>query len=293
MNDDDALSAAEFIRTVLRGVGQVMFQNHALTGLCFLLGILVASPLMALGGLLGAILGTLTAQFLRYDRQEIRDGLYGFNSALVGVALLFYDRPGAMTFALIAVGSIGAAAVTRAMRRYAPFPTYTAPFIVTTWALLAMAAPMGVFTGPPAGDSAPSSILVGITEGVSEVMLQANPLTGALFLAGIAISAWPHALWALAASTFGLFIATWHHDPAASISIGIYGYNAALAAMALWLYRPSLVFPLAAAAISVPITEGFPSLGLETLTAPFVLASWLTILLARLDELTRAGRDAG
>ena len=37
------------IRSVLRGVGQVFFQENALTGACFVVGIALSSPLMAGG----------------------------------------------------------------------------------------------------------------------------------------------------------------------------------------------------------------------------------------------------
>ena len=77
----------DLTRVVLRGVGQVMFQGHAGTGLLFLAGITVASPLMGLGAVLGAVIGPVVAHFLKYDRKEIEDGIYGFNSTLVGIAL--------------------------------------------------------------------------------------------------------------------------------------------------------------------------------------------------------------
>ena len=58
-----------FFRIVLRGLGQVMFQGHAGTGMLFLVGIAVASPLMAVGALIGAVLGPVVATLARFDRQ--------------------------------------------------------------------------------------------------------------------------------------------------------------------------------------------------------------------------------
>src|SRR3954462_8272523 len=66
---------------VLRGIGQVFFQENALTGACFVLGIAFGSPLMALGAVIGAAIGTATARVLNFDESERRAGLYGFNSA--------------------------------------------------------------------------------------------------------------------------------------------------------------------------------------------------------------------
>ena len=99
----------------LRGIGQVMFQPHAGTGACFLAGIALASPLMLVGAVLGAIIGPGVAALASFDREEIRQGIYGFNSTLVGLATLFFLRPEyPMTWALLAVGCAAAPALTLA-----------------------------------------------------------------------------------------------------------------------------------------------------------------------------------
>ena len=82
----------------------------------------------------------------------------------------------------------------------------------------------------------------------------------------------------------GLLIGLENHAPKENLALGIYGYNAALAAMALALYRRSILLPIVAAVVSVPITEKFPQIGLAPLTAPFVIASWVVIALDRLDR---------
>jgi urea transporter len=67
-------------------------------------------------------------------------------------------------------------------------------------------------------------------------------------------------------------------------ALGLYGYNATLAAVALFLWRRSLIPPLLGILLSVPITELVPMLGLPALTAPFVLATWIVLGLGWLDE---------
>jgi hypothetical protein len=59
MADDPSgfLDAVTFVPVVLPGIGQVMFQDHAGTGLLFLAGIAIASPFIAAGALMGAIIG--------------------------------------------------------------------------------------------------------------------------------------------------------------------------------------------------------------------------------------------
>jgi urea transporter len=76
----------------------------------------------------------------------------------------------------------------------------------------------------------------------------------------------------------------YHNDPRESISIGIYGYNASLAAVAVYLWRKSFVFPTLAAIASVPLTEFFPkATGIPPLTAPFVVSSWIVIAIGSLE----------
>ena len=96
---------------------------------------------------------------------------------------------------------------------------------------------------------------------------------------------------ALVGSMLGMLVALYHRDLFGEIAIGIYGYNASLAAIALYLWRPSLLAPVLGILISTPITEYFPLTGLPTLTAPFVLASWLVIAVGSVEKLfvERAG----
>jgi urea transporter len=83
----------------------------------------------------------------------------------------------------------------------------------------------------------------------------------------------------------GTILSIYHRNPVPAIDLGIYGYNASLAAIAVYLWRKSLLVSLLAAAISIPITEYFPSaqLGIPALTAPFVLASWTVLLIGQIE----------
>lgn len=77
----------EAFLTLGRGVGQVMFQNNALSGVLMLAGILLNSWQMALLAIVGNVVSTLTACLSGYSREDIRNGLYGFNGTLVGIAI--------------------------------------------------------------------------------------------------------------------------------------------------------------------------------------------------------------
>jgi urea transporter len=293
---DDAIPPP--LRAVFRGIGQVFFQENALTGICFALGLAVSSLLMAIGGLVGSAIGTATAWLLKFDKSELSAGIYGFNSALVGIATLFFFRPGVASVALLVVGCVVAALVTWLMRRYVPFPTYTTPFIVTTWALFFLGQALGVPRVDPGAALAGVGLAGAVAHGVSQVMFQASIWTALLFLAGIALNDWQHASWVLVGSIVGTLVGYYHSaswagtvDPeslvdrglAENVALGLYGYNATLAAVALFLWRRSVIPPLLGMLLSVPITDLVPMSGLPALTAPFVLATWLVLAFGWVD----------
>jgi urea transporter len=280
-----------WVRVVLRGVGQIVFQDHAVTGLLFLAGVAVASPVMAIGGLLGACIGPALARLLKYDQQEIESGIYGYNSTLVGIGLLFYLVAGSVaTWALVVLGSVASVFVTRLMRRYWVLPAYTAPFVICTWVMLLIAlglavpkAPHG--EGPQKFQLTLATFAEVVLAGDAEIMFGANDFTGVLFVAGIAVSNWRHAVLFFLGSLMGTLTGIYHHDPEEAIGLGIYGYNASLAAVAVDLWRKSLLYPILAAIISVPLIEFFPDvLNIPPLTAPFVVAAWIVIVVGRLEK---------
>ena len=89
-----------------RGLGQVMFQNNAVSGLLMLVGIACNSWLLALLALLGNFVGTVTAFFSGYSKEDIEDGLYGFNGTLVGIAVGVFMEPGVASLLLLVAGSM-------------------------------------------------------------------------------------------------------------------------------------------------------------------------------------------
>ncbi|WP_435007898.1 urea transporter [Tundrisphaera lichenicola] len=288
----------EPVRAELRGIGQIFFAENALTGFLFVLGIVLSSPLMAAGLVVGSVIGTVTARVLKFDAAEISAGIYGFNSALVGIAAFFFFKPGPLSLALLVGGCVLATFLTRLMRRHVPFPTYTTPFIVTTWLLFFLGTAIGAARVEPGGPMVGVGFAQAVAHGVSQVMFQASVLTALLFLIGIAISDWRHASWVLVGSFVGALVASFHATAAArvldpeslverslpeTIALGLYGYNATLAAIALFLGKRSFIPPLLGILISVPLTEFVPMLGLPALTAPFVLATWLVLGLAWLE----------
>ena len=99
--------------TLGRGVGQVMFQNNALSGVLMLAGILLNSWQMALLAIAGNVVSTLTACLSGYSREDIRNGLYGFNGTLVGIAIGVFMPVSVASFSLLVAGACLSAWIAR------------------------------------------------------------------------------------------------------------------------------------------------------------------------------------
>jgi urea transporter len=298
------------IDALLRGTGQVMFQNNPLTGLLFLVGIFVNSAKLGGAGLLGLAASTLAAYLLGADRTLIRNGLFGFNGILVGIGLAFFLEFDLLLAVYIIPGAVVSTIVMMALiNLLTPWdmPALTAPFVLTAWLLLfgvyqfesltpseliAPAAPdpatvvqtelRELATG--AGGLTAANLAHGFFRGVGEVMFQDNLLTGVIFLVAILVNSRISAAFAALGSAVALLTALVLGGDGVAIYHGLYGFNAVLSAIALGglffvLTWKSALYALLAAAFSVPVFAAIAVLlspiGMPVLTAPFVLTTWL------------------
>lgn len=83
----------EPVLIVLRGVGQVFFQENALTGLLFVIGIAVSSPLMAIGAIIGSTVGTFTAKASNSTTPKSRQEFTGSMVASSASRCCFSSKP--------------------------------------------------------------------------------------------------------------------------------------------------------------------------------------------------------
>jgi urea transporter len=126
--------------------------------------------------------------------------------------------------------------------------------------------------------------------GIGQVMLQDNPLTGALFLLGIAWGSYAAGLPRVAiAGVVAVIVATltakWLRVDEKALGSGLYGYNGVLVGMALATFlapTPLLwVYVVLGAAVSVVATLGTANVVKpwgSALTFPFVLVTWVLLL---------------
>ena len=268
----------------LRGFGQIMLQESHWTGALFVVGILVNSKLMLVGALLGALTGVVSANFLKLGSEdELFRGYFGFNGALVGICVLFFLPPTLSAVGLIVAGSALSSFIMRWLSKWGKLPPFTAPFVLSGWIVLLSAHWLGL-TKNVLGIGESLGEFAAISRGVGQVMFQDNWLTGVLFLAGLAVCSLEAATWAAIGSSLGLICALGFGYPADLAFAGIFGFNAALAGIALSGKFRNAFAPLLGIVLSVLITRGFQSTGIPPLTAPFVLSSWLVIVASRLTQ---------
>jgi urea transporter len=312
-----SLPPLQFVDTLLRGIGQVMFQDNPLSGLLFFIAIGWGSyvadvPEIAIGGLLALIVATLTAQVLRVDTVSVRAGLYGFNAYLIGIALPTFLSLSPLLWVSILLGAALSVVVTLATNRVMQawgVPGLTAPFVLIAWLLLLSSngfsgleggsLPTSGLIQPIPAEAAnplqPLDFVAGLWLSISQVFVKADGIAALLILIGLAVGSLAAAGYALAAALISVVVAHLVGAESQLITGGLVGFNPILTAIALGtvFYRPSLrsaAYALLGTIVTVLVQGAMVAavkpFAIPTLTAAFVLITWLFLLAkpARLED---------
>ena len=301
--DSGPLLLLGFLDSVLRGVGQVMLQNNSYAGLLFLIGIFYNSALFGFAVLVGTVASTVTAMLLGVKRSNVREGLFGFNGALVAVALLYFLQPDLLAWCYVIIASACTTVVIAALLKVLDtwkVPALTAPFVFTTLCFVLACARFGRLhsthllptAGLPKaatveGIVTMSTVAYGLFSGVAQVFFQANVITGILFTIGLLVSSRAACVAALCGSLMGL-LAAWGLGAAEpAIRAGAFGFNSVLTAIALgsvFFVRDvaSTVYTALAvvvtAVVFAAVSAALEPIGIPALTSPFVIVVWLFLL---------------
>ena len=267
----------------LRGVGQIMLQNSTLTGLLFLLGIAINSLLLTLGMIAGLLVGTITAKLLKYDRAAINDGLYGFNAALVGIAMLvFFESTVRVWIGLVVLSILSTVMMNFFLRK--KLPAFTFPFVFCLWIALGISRLIIPIDPPGEGDLAPLidySVALNLKDfgfGFGEVIFQASMLSGIVFFLAVYVNNPTAALYGLAGTFAAIAIAVMLIGKVDEVQQGWFTFNAVLAAIALsGEARKDGAFVLIAVFLAVVIESVMQNMGVIYLTFPFIAAAWITL----------------
>ncbi len=304
-----------FVDRNLRGIGQVMLQDNPLSGLLFCIaigwGALAAGvPQVAIGGLVAVLVATLTAQWLHVEQAGLDAGLYGFNAYLVGLALPTFMTSSPLLWAYVVLGAAVSVVVMLAISNVLKpwsVSALTAPFVLTAWLLLLAT---NAFSGLQGGALPRSETVVpidasaanplhigdfvqGALTSITQVFLKGHGPAALLLLAGLAVSSRAAAAFALLGALVAVVTAHALGAESDLITAGLLGFSPVLTAVALGavFYRPSprvLAYTLLATVLSVIVhgsmMAAMAPFGLPTLTASFVLVTWLFLLPARKFE---------
>lgn len=273
-----------FIQSIIRGIGQVMFQNNIYSGILFLVGVFFNSWLLGLAALIGTIISTGTAQILGYSKDDIQNGLYGFNGILTGIAVFCFFEVDLVSILALLFGSVLSTLVMRFLKGF--IPPFTAPFVVVTWIL--MNTLLFVFNYPLLPSIEPTEIKLNVVAALSnsfgQVMFQENIVTGLFFLLAIIVNNKLMAIYAIYAAALGSLFG-WFISDISTVNSGLMGYNAILCAIALTgNKRSDFLWITVAILISTLSNIGLKTMGLITLTAPFVLSTWIVLIFKKYDR---------
>ncbi|MDE3181291.1 MAG: urea transporter [Acidobacteriota bacterium] len=308
-----------FLDSVLRGVGQVMLQNNSYAGLFFLAGVFYNSRLFGIAVVVGTSVSTISALLLGAETSKVREGLFGFNGALVAVALTYFLQPDVLTWAYVVIAAFSAAVLTAAMLRVlekGKTPVLTAPFVLTALCFLLACARFGRLYSthvlPTAGlpkaaivegvVTAPT-VVEGLFKGVAQVFFQGNAITGALFLIGLLISSRRMFATALLGSITGLLVAWGMGAAEPAIRSGAFGFNCVLTAIAMVslgfaLDKAASAFytllaTIVTAVVFAAVSATLQPVGMPALTLPFVLVVWIFVLGGQQFPALLHGKHAG
>lgn len=274
-----------FLTNFLKGIGQIMLQENAWTGLLFLAGIFYGSYIMGIAAVVAALTGLLTAKLLKYNAGEINMGLYGFNATLVGVALVFLFQPVVVIWIAIIAGSVLATIFTHfcVSRK---IPGFTFPFIAITWILIYLFRHWYVV---PAAAAESESILFNndftlMTHGFGEVIFQGSIVAGILFFIAVFVSSPVGALYGLLGSCMSSAFAYYFTDDINAIHLGLFSFNAVLCAITFSGTKVKDGFwVLLSIVLALLIQFGMLKMEFAVLTFPFVASSWIVLLIKKLS----------
>jgi len=235
----------------LRGVGQVMFLNNPITGLIVMIAVAIQSWEMALTGTIGMIASTVMALAMKLNPSAIRNGLFSYNGAIIGIAFAaLFDIKSVTTIATVIITSIFSTILQLSLGnmlipKYG-VPPFTVPFNICMYAIF-----MGSygytrvnFISDALKPELPVPIvneftldwlqlLAAVFRGIGQIYLCDKYYVGALIWIATIICSPIAAAMCIVGSVTGILTAIVLGCSGAEIYAGIWGYNAVLGAIAI------------------------------------------------------------
>lgn len=300
-NNHASLTEGTFLSLMsasLKGISQVILIENVGTGLIILLSLTIYSYYLGIIALLTAIIGTLVGKLGGADENSVNQGLFGYNSVMTGLALtLLLTGPSRWTIVLI--GAVVAAILTAAMMHFMKntgIPILTLPFIIVTWFTLLVSYRFEAIQLSTAlvpqnlahwelNTAGEVNWMEGTFTGIGQIFFLDSPYCGLLLFIAVFWASWRFGLFSILGNAVALLTSYGLGGEHSLIFMGLYGYNAILACLAVALVfnkgnkRIAPISGISAACLTVPVTASVTTwllpYGLPSLTMPFVLSTWL------------------
>lgn len=141
---EGVVTASTLVEGLFNGVAQVFFQGSVITGLIFIIGLLLSSRAACSAALLGSLLGMLVAWGLGAAEPAIRSGAFGFNCVLTAIVFAGFMVINVASVAYATLAVIATAVVFAALSAALEplgMPALTSPFVLVAWLFL-LASPL-------------------------------------------------------------------------------------------------------------------------------------------------------
>ncbi len=184
-----------FLDALLYSYAQIFFSNRKWFGVLALVAT-ATMPLIGAGGLVGALIVNGLAFGLRFDRERIRSGFYGFNGILFGAAAMYYHQPTPTYLALSLMFVVITFFATATLEHYFAssfnLPGLSLPFILTLYVFVVF---LGNFDWVVLHATGPQATLVSFLprpilfyfQALGYVLLQPDALAGVVLAAGVVL----------------------------------------------------------------------------------------------------------
>lgn len=277
------------VRSYFVGIGQIMLQENAITGLLFLIGIFYNSVIMGITIFFATIIGTSTAKLLKYDVNNINKGLYGFNAALVGIAGIVFLKIKILSISILIIACVLSTILHNFFIKK-KLPVYTLSFVTVTYSIIFF-----IKTFTPnllilnEGISPANNLNFDyIFKGFGQVIFQENAVSGIVFFIAIFINSPIAAIYAITFSALSGLIAISLSIPLNLVNAGLFSYNALLCAIAFANSKLITIFwVLLASSFSLIFSLLMNQLQIIQLTFPFVLACFIVSTLKNRKLINR------
>lgn len=292
-----------FLFACLHSISQVFFIENKYSALFFLSAIAytawsVSNPFFFIAAIIGALASNLIAIQLKYNKEDIRSGLYGFNGVLIALAVSLFIQPSVFMWLIMLIAIYLSVVVTQAFKfflRNSGIPYSTGPFVFCAWLILFAAYNFGsttvntgihphfvsnftptetfVFTSTNLGEA--------FLKNIGQVFFLSESISGLLILIGLFIGGIRLCVFAALGSLLAIATSVVFHVDANLLQEGLYGFSPVLTALALGcvFIKDKPVYAFIGVIITVFIQAALysvtASLAVPTFTSAYVLCLYL------------------